>query len=68
MKNLDNITKIKKLAKQFGTPLISVDFIGNGMIFYYQIGDTVYPHNYSNADKGLEEELTYLENLSKIEI
>lgn len=68
MNNLPLIPRLKKLAERFGTPLKSVDFVGNGVVFHYDVNNTNLQKSYSNADRGIEEELERLERLLTIEI
>lgn len=68
MKYVGKIPKIKRLADRFGTPLKSVEFVGNGVRFLYVVGGTVHDHYYSDADRGIEEEIERLERLLAIEI
>lgn len=67
MTNLNKLPKITKLARQFGTPLIDAEFIGNGVVFHYQVGETVSDYRYNNADRGIEEEISRLERLLAVE-
>ena len=68
MKNLDKIPKIKRLAEKFGTPLEDVQFVGDGVVISYKVGSKKLSHKYSDADRGIEEEVIRLEQLLAIQI
>lgn len=68
MTNISKIPQVTKLARQFGTPLIGAEFIGNGIIFRYKVGETVSDYRYNDADRGIQEEIIRLERLLAVEI
>ena len=68
MQNLNKIPTIRKLAKEFGTPLSTVDFIGDGVNFVYSVNGKPHSHYYSNAERGIDEEVERLERLLTIEV
>ena len=68
MTDFGKVQDIRKLANKFGTPLVDAEFIGEGVTFYYNVKGTTHSHSYSNADRGLEEEVIRLERLLAIEI
>ena len=68
MTNLNKLPKITKLAKQFGTPLVNAEFIGDGITFHYKVGDTVSDYHYNSVDRGIEEEIIRLERLLAVVI
>lgn len=68
MKNLSKIATIRKLAKEFGTPLKSAEFIGDGVVFVYTVGGKDHPRKYPHADRGIEKEVIRLERLLALEI
>lgn len=64
MKHLDKIPALRKLANQKGTPLKSVDFIGSGVLFVYDVGNGAeIKRSYTDPDWGIEEELKRLRKL-----
>ena len=68
MRNLKEISKITRLAKKFGTPLIEVGFYENGVDFRYKVGDTVSNYHYNDAERGIREEVGRLERLLAVDI
>jgi hypothetical protein len=68
MKNLKDINKIKRLAEKFNTPIDNVEFVGDGIVFTYKIGFQKVTHSYSDADRGIQEEVIRLRQLLAIQI
>lgn len=68
MANISKISKITRLAKRFGNPLIDAELINNGIIFRYRVGNTVSEYRYSDTDRGIEEEIERLEKLLAVEL
>lgn len=67
MKNLPKVNEIRRKAKKFGTPLTDVFFHGSGIEFVYEVGDSTLNQYYSDADRGVREEITRLNNLLRAE-
>lgn len=65
MQNMDKINEIRKKADELKKPLAIVDFgiIEGGVVFFYYDNDELVEQPYSNADKGIEEELERIDSL-----
>lgn len=68
MQNLNKVNALRKLAKEFGNPLVDITFTGEGAIFQYKVGNSVSNYSYSNADRGIAEEIERFEKLLAIEL
>lgn len=66
MNTLSAIPRIKRLADRFGTPMIDVTFIGEGVVFKYKVGDTDMSYTYADTPKGIESEIERWNNLLAI--
>ena len=68
MGQIKDISKIKKKAEEFGNPLAYTEFIGDGIVFVYRVGDGTISHSYNNLSRGIDEEIAWLERLLTTEI